>query len=156
MAVEIDEWQSEDAAVVRSLFIELELEDQRHYDTPERTRDEVEQRTGALSTTFTGENCILVAKDAGEVVGICWCVIYDPGTGLEAELAELYVKPEYRGQGLGERLVDRAMQLFKFRGVVLASVWTADDNAAGMHLYQKAGFRRSKQTVLTWYPSSDR
>ena len=152
MAIDIDEWLPEDAASVRALFIELELEDQGNYDTPERTRSEIERRTGEPAPTFQGENCIFVAKDSGDVVGICWCVIYDPGTGLEGELAELYVKPGLRGQGVGEKLVDRAIQLFKYRGVVFASVWTADENNSAMHLYQKAGFERSKQTVLTWHP----
>ena len=89
----------------------------------------------------------------GQVIGFCWVVLFDPGTGLEGEVAEVYVSPEHRGHGVGEVLIDQATQLFRDRAVTLGYVWTRPDNKAAVHLYESAGFERSRQLVLTWYPT---
>lgn len=111
---------------------------------------DVEQPPPAV---FQGENVILAAQAPdGEVAGFCWCVLFDPGTGLEAEVAEVYVQPSYRGSGLGSRLLGKAVELFKQRGVTFASVWTRENNPRAVRLYEQAGFRRTEQLVLTWLP----
>jgi ribosomal protein S18 acetylase RimI-like enzyme len=86
------------------------------------------------------------------VVGFCWVVLFDPGTGLEGEVAEVYVAEGHRGQGLGEALVGRAVGVFQERGVTLGYVWTRGGNEPAIRLYQAAGFEPTRQLVLTWYP----
>ena len=85
-------------------------------------------------------------------MGFCWIVLYDPGTGLEGEVAELYVSAEHRGRGIGELLVRQAVKLFQERGVTLGYVWTRPDNESAVRLYRSAGFDANRQLVLTWYP----
>jgi len=103
--------------------------------------------------TFQGENMILAARSSeGEITGFCWCVFFDPGTGLEAEVAEVYVKPSFRGKGLGRSLLLRAVELFRQRGVTFASVWTRENNPEAVRVYEQAGFHRTEQLVLTWLP----
>ena len=136
------------------MLAELIAEEQRHYDHPQLTPEEVARdvRTPP-GARFLGENQIIGAKDkAGRLIGICWCVLFDPGTGLEAEVAEVYVDPAYRSQGLGRRLLERAVALFRERGVTFAAVWTRESNPEAIHLYERAGFRRTEQLVLTWLP----
>jgi ribosomal protein S18 acetylase RimI-like enzyme len=79
-------------------------------------------------------------------------VIFDPGTGLEGEIAELYVRPEARGGGVARQLVAEAMALLRRRHVSFASVWTRDDNPAALAAYRAAGFAPTTQAVLTWLP----
>jgi ribosomal protein S18 acetylase RimI-like enzyme len=79
-------------------------------------------------------------------------VLFDPGTGLEAEIAELYVRPGERGQGIARSLMAEAMQLIRGRGVTFACVWTRGDNEAALAAYLSAGFAPTEQTVLTWLP----
>jgi len=68
------------------------LDEQRHYDHPQLSEEQIEHDIAtAPGPRFTGENIILVARAAGKVVGLCWCVLFNPGTGLEAEVAEVYV-----------------------------------------------------------------
>jgi ribosomal protein S18 acetylase RimI-like enzyme len=94
-----------------------------------------------------------VARGAdGEAIGLCWVVLFDPGTGLEAEVAELYVRPEGRGQGVAHRLMADAMELIRSREVTFACVWTRGDNQAALAAYLAAGFAPTEQTVLTWLP----
>ena len=90
-----------------------------------------------------------MARDPdGRVIGICWCVLFDPGTGLEGEVAELFVEPAARGQGVATALVGEAMRLFQDRAVTFASVWTHPGNGAAMAVYRRAGFAPTEQAVL--------
>jgi len=140
-------------AGVRALLVDLALEEQDRYDHPRQTREQIEHGMPPLRGSFTGENHVFVARDAaGATVGVCWCVLFDPGTGLEGEVAELYVRPDARGGGLSTRLLHEAMALFKQRHVTFACVWTRDDNPAAMAAYRRAGFKATEQTVLTWLP----
>jgi GNAT superfamily N-acetyltransferase len=140
----------------RPLLLDLMVEDQRHYQHDRHDRADIDGGLlGALRPGFSGENVILAIREEGRIVALCWCVIFDPGTGLEGEVAEVYVVPEHRGQGLATLLVRRAVQLFEERRVTFASVWTHSGNPAAVRLYQGAGFAPTEQTVLTWLPGGD-
>ena len=129
------------------------LAEQRHYDHPQLTEAEIEQDVAnAPAARFSGENVILAARAGDRVVGLCWCVLFDPGTGLEGEVAEVYVDPEFRSQGIGRRLLRQAVELFRQRNVTFAAVWTRESNPQAVRLYEEAGFRRTEQLVLTWLP----
>jgi ribosomal protein S18 acetylase RimI-like enzyme len=142
-----------DHAAVRALLVDLALEEQDRYQHPRQSRGQIERGMPPLRSTFTGENHLFLARDAaGAALAVCWCVLFDPGTGLEGEVAELYVRPEARGRGLSSRLLQQAMALFRERHVTFACVWTRDDNPAAMAAYRRAGFGETEQKVLTWLP----
>jgi ribosomal protein S18 acetylase RimI-like enzyme len=149
--VSIERLAGDDAAV-REMLVDLALEEQERYAHPRQSRQEIGQTTGPLRTSFTGENWILVARDQGAPVGLCWCVLFDPGTGLEGEVAEVYVRPSHRGRGLATQLLEAALDLFRSRQVTFACVWTRGDNPAALAAYRAAGFAETEQTVLTWLP----
>lgn len=137
---------------VRAMLVDLALAEQRHYDHPEESSEQLSERL-STSPRFSGENHILVARTPdGAAIGLCWVVLFDPGTGLEAEIAELYVRLDGRGQGVARRLMADAMQLIRSRGVTFACVWTRGDNHAALAAYVAAGFAPTEQTVLTWLP----
>ncbi len=145
-----------DDRTVHRLLVQLSLEEQEVYDHPKETRAEISGRTGPLSARFAGENVVFVARGGGgRPIGLCWCVLFDPGTGLEGEVAELYVEPEARGQGVATALVGEAKRLFVERGVTFAAVWTHPGNAAALGVYRHHGFAPTEQVVLTWLPLPD-
>ncbi|MDQ6855785.1 MAG: GNAT family N-acetyltransferase [Candidatus Dormibacteraeota bacterium] len=149
--IRIEEMSGQDAEVAEML-IDLTLAEQVHYDHPRESRSEVERRL-RVAPQFSGENHLLVARDpSGHAVGVCWVVLFDPGTGLEAELAELYVRPEVRGGGVARSLVAEAVSFLRRRHVSFASVWTRDGNDAALAAYRAAGFAPTQQAVLTWLP----
>ncbi|MGO8686992.1 MAG: GNAT family N-acetyltransferase [Candidatus Dormibacteria bacterium] len=138
---------------IRRLLIELGLEEQEGYDHPRETRDEIAARTGLMTRSFLGENVVFAARDESDrTVGLCWCVLFDPGNGLEGEVAELYVEPEVRGRGVATSLVGEAMRLFQEREATFVVVWTRPDNPAALAVYRHHGFAPTEQTVLTWLP----
>jgi GNAT superfamily N-acetyltransferase len=150
--VRIETLEDHQDADVRAMLVDLALAEQQHYDHPE---ERPEQLSARLTTAprFSGENHILVARaSGGEAIGLCWVVLFDPGTGLEAEIAELFVRPGERGQGIARSLMAEAMQLIRSRNVTFACVWTRGDNQAALGAYISAGFTPTEQTVLTWLP----
>ena len=142
-------------AHVKPLLVELHLSEQVHYsDHPQLSRGEIEKHLSTVPSTFQGENVIYAVRDdAGRVIGFCWIVLFDPGTGLEGEVAEVYVSAEHRGRGIGEMLVAQAVRLFQERSVTLGYVWMRPDIEAAVRLYRSAGFEANRQLVLTWYPT---
>jgi GNAT superfamily N-acetyltransferase len=141
---------------VMDMLVTLTDEQQDGYDHPRESRDQIAKRLRQPGATFTGENHLVVARDGGEAVGVCWCVLFDPGTGLEGEIAELFVRPEWRGRGVATGLLGAARELFVQRAVTFACVWTRDDNPAALAAYRAAGFAPTEQTVLTWLPLAGR
>jgi ribosomal protein S18 acetylase RimI-like enzyme len=150
--VRIETLEDHQDAQVRAMLVDLAVAEQRHYDHPEESPEQLSARL-TVSPRFSGENHILVARTpGGEAIGLCWVVLFDPGTGLEAEIAELYVRPGERGQGVARSLMAEAMQLIRTRNVTFACVWTRGDNQAALGAYISAGFAPTEQTVLTWLP----
>lgn len=152
--LDVERLAAGDYSLIKPLLVELHLGEQIHYeDHPQLPREEIERYLASVPSAFTGENVIFAVRDeVGNVIGFCWIVLFDPGTGLEGEVAELYVAEGHRGRGIGEMLVRRATRLFAERGVTLAYVWTRQDNEAAVHLYRSAGFEPNRQLVMTWYP----
>jgi ribosomal protein S18 acetylase RimI-like enzyme len=141
--------------VIKPLLVELHMGEQVHYsDHPQLSRTQIEDHLATVQSSFRGENVVFAVRDEiDEVIGFCWIVLFDPGTGLEGEVAEVYVSPEHRGRGIGEMLINQAVRLFRERGVTLGYVWTRPDNDAAVRLYRSAGFEPNRQVVLTWYPA---
>jgi ribosomal protein S18 acetylase RimI-like enzyme len=141
--------------LIKPLLVELHMGEQVHYsDHPQLRREEIENHLRTVQSSFGGENVLFAVRDeVGEVIGFSWIVLFDPGTGLEGELAEVYVSPNHRGRGIGEMLIDRAVRLFRERGVTLGYVWTRPDNDTAVRLYRSAGFEPNRQLVMTWYPT---
>ncbi|HEY1420627.1 MAG TPA: GNAT family N-acetyltransferase [Candidatus Dormibacteraeota bacterium] len=152
--LDIERLATGDYGLIKPLLVDLHLGEQVHYsDHPQLSRKEIERHLEEVPSAFRGENVIYAARDeGGQVVGFCWIVMYDPGTGLEGEVAELYVSSEHRGRGIGEMLVKQAVKLFQDRRVTLAYVWTRPDNDSAVRLYRSAGFESNRQLVMTWYP----
>ncbi|HVH62469.1 MAG TPA: GNAT family N-acetyltransferase, partial [Candidatus Dormibacteraeota bacterium] len=117
--LDVERLASGDYDSIKPLLVELQLGEQIHYaDHPQLPREEIERHLARVPEAFRGENVIYAVRDEiGQVIGFCWIVLYNPGTGLEGEVAELYVAEGHRGQGVGEMLVRQAVRLFAERGV---------------------------------------
>lgn len=149
--------RDDELELVRPLLVELQLAEQRHYpDHPKLTRGQIDSSTPPVAPAFQGRNVVFAERAPGgrDLAGFCWCVLFDPGTGLEGEVAEVYVAPEHRGRGVATRLLREAVRLFKEAGVTLGYVWTRAENQDATRLYEGAGFAPTRQLVMTWYPGA--
>jgi ribosomal protein S18 acetylase RimI-like enzyme len=137
---------------VRRLLAQLSYEDQSYWAPRAKPFREYARKYRKVSVRerISGKNAILVSEQNGKLVGLCWCTVVDRGIDKQGEIAEFYVKQEYRGRGIGEELIEAAKQFFIDERAEVAFVWTHQRNKAAVRLYKKAGFKKVTQTVMAF------
>jgi len=126
---------SDDAPVIGALLHDFNVE----YDEPTPSAAVLAGRMAELLRT---ETAVLLAGDAGLAVLRFQPAIWT--AGLECYLAELYVRPAHRGNGIGRALLGQALAHARDRGADYIHLGTSEDDVAARHLYEKAGFRRTE------------
>ena len=63
---------------------------------------------------------------------------------LDCYLEELYVVPDRRGQGLGQALMEAAMETAREEGAGYMDLGTAETDTAARALYEKLGFSNTE------------
>jgi ribosomal protein S18 acetylase RimI-like enzyme len=89
----------------------------------------------------SGETVVLLAgadRPSGVAVLRLRDSIFRPA--LECYLAELYVEPARRGEGLGRALMEAAIAEARSRGADYMDLGTSEDDLAARHLYESLGF----------------
>ncbi|MBK7870129.1 MAG: GNAT family N-acetyltransferase [Saprospiraceae bacterium] len=66
-------------------------------------------------------------------------------------LNDLYVKPEYRGQGISKLLIDKAKDLARATDAVELLLETGKDNDIGNSLYPSVGFERNTEFYFYYW-----
>ncbi len=87
-----------------------------------------------------GEATILLGGDAPDGVAVLRFrpALWTPT--IDAYLEELYVAPARRGEGLGEKLLEAALDASREAGAKFIHLGTSTDDKAARGLYQKLGF----------------
>jgi ribosomal protein S18 acetylase RimI-like enzyme len=88
----------------------------------------------------SGETIVLLAGGGPEGLAV---LRFRPAlwtSGLECYLAELYVVPNRRGQGLGRALMETALAVAREQGADSMDLGTGDDDVAARALYESLGF----------------
>lgn len=114
---------------IRILIQQLEAELSPHY--------EAHQRHGLkLEAIFQPGIHFFLARRAGEALG-CGGVALYPGF---AEVKRMFVRPQARGQGIAEALMDRLADTARQAGAPLLRLETGDCQQAAIRFYQRYGF----------------
>jgi GNAT superfamily N-acetyltransferase len=90
---------------------------------------------------------ILTARLDGELVGVAvisflWTLEHG---GPAAWLDEVYVEPSRRGDGIGRKLVEAAMQVARDDGCIALDLEVDAGHEAAQRLYERMGFRRHRR-----------
>ncbi len=87
-----------------------------------------------------GATTVLLAGDGPDGLALLRfrTALWSPG--LECYLAELYVVPERRGQGLGRALLDAAIDDARARGADTMDLGTSEADTVARGLYERSGF----------------
>ena len=116
------------------------------YDEPTPPPDEL---AGRLRELLQGDHvtCLLAREPETDLaVGVAVMrlqpSLWSPGS--EAYLAELYVKPDRRGEGYGRELMNAALRVAQEQGADYAFLITSEDDRLAQRLYEAAGFRRTE------------
>ena len=84
---------------------------------------------------------VLEDKIAGYIT--CWC---NRLAGI-GNIPNLALDAEYRGRGLGRRLIEHALQYFVAQGMTHARIETLEQNEVGKSLYPSLGFEEVARQV---------
>jgi ribosomal protein S18 acetylase RimI-like enzyme len=77
-----------------------------------------------------------VATDGSTMVGVVFC----GNDGRRGYIYHLAVDPNYRGRGLGKRLVDECLKGLRRLGLQRANIMVATDNPHGREFWTKCGW----------------
>lgn len=111
---------------------------------------------GSLAQFYAAKTCrkYWVVTAAGRVVGGCGVAEFD--TQGTAELQKLYFLPEFRGLGLGKRLVNLCEEFARQAGFKSLYLETLSNMHEAVGLYQHLGFEpRSHPRGETEHPTCD-
>ncbi|RSN59930.1 MULTISPECIES: GNAT family N-acetyltransferase [Actinomadura] len=91
-------------------------------------------------------NTVVVAERGGEVIGTLQ-LTFIPGLtyggGERAQIEGVRVASDQRGHGVGQALIDRAVDRARARGCRLVQLTTDRQRPDAIRFYQKMGFRPS-------------
>jgi len=85
---------------------------------------------------------VWVCESEDKIVGFLLLMHRDKET---AQLRYFYLEPEYRGAGLGNRLMQMFMDFLKEKGYRRAYLWTTNEQTAAAALYERHGFRLTEE-----------
>ena len=134
MAPDVRLANRDDAAAIGQLLYAFN----REFDDPTPEPSALAERIRQLLDG--GDTFVLLAGDgpAGLAVLRLRAAIWS--TGLECYLAELYVTPERRGQGLGRALMEAALREARDRGADTMDIGVDEPDLAARRLYESLGF----------------
>ncbi|MBR4582066.1 MAG: GNAT family N-acetyltransferase [Lachnospiraceae bacterium] len=87
-----------------------------------------------------GDNC-LVAEEDGKIVGACWTRIMEDYGHVDNSTPSFAISlyPEYRGRGIGTKLMQEMLKMLKEQGYEKASLAVQKANYA-VKMYKNVGF----------------
>jgi putative acetyltransferase len=96
-----------------------------------------------LSAFYSGEkDNFFILEDKGQIIGTV--AIKSRGKG-RAELRKLFLKKDYRGKGLGEKLIDKALEFCQKNRFRTLDILTDGGLIQAISLYKKKGFKVVKK-----------
>ena len=87
-----------------------------------------------------GDTLVLLADDRPYALAVLRVRAAIWSTGQECYLAELYVTPARRGQGLGRALMEAAVREARERGADTMDIGVDEPDHVARHLYESLGF----------------
>ena len=96
---------------------------------------------------------IILCLDGAKPIGYCWSKIYEDDDkvlyGTRARINMLGVDPDYRGKGVGKKVLLNGLIQLKGRGVRHVILTVDNENKVARSLYQSVGFK--PRTSSLWY-----
>jgi ribosomal protein S18 acetylase RimI-like enzyme len=123
-----------DAQAVGRLMHDFNTEFDEPTPGPERIAERIRKLLAG------GDTAILLAGSGPHGLAILRFRLAITTPGLECYLAELYVVPARRGEGLGRALMNAAIDEARARGADYMDLGTSEDDVAARALYESLGF----------------
>jgi ribosomal protein S18 acetylase RimI-like enzyme len=93
------------------------------------------------------DSIMVVVKDGGHVVGMATLYIMQKMGKRTGQVEDVVVDETYRGQGLGEAVMKKIIDVAREERVKSISLTSRPERVAGNKLYQKLGFEQKQTNV---------
>ena len=93
-----------------------------------------------------GRDRVWICEHDGRMIG---SMLLMHRAGDAAQLRYFLIRPEYRGIGLGKRMMDLWMQFLREHGYGSAYLWTVDELPVAAALYRQYGFALTDEKPST-------
>jgi ribosomal protein S18 acetylase RimI-like enzyme len=110
----------------------------KEYDEPTPPPEKLSERVKTL--LGNGDTAVLLGGEGPDGIAVLRFRPSIWSEALECYLAELYVKPSLRGNGLGRALMNAAIGLARDRGADYMDLSTSEADVAARQLYESSGF----------------
>lgn len=112
------------------------------HNNPPPTREELAALIQEPSATL-----LVVRAETGQIIGALTLTVYRVPTGIRSVIEDVIVDTSARGLGVGEALLQRALELAREKGAKNVSLTSNPMRVAANRLYVKLGFQK-RQTNL--------
>lgn len=104
----------------------------------------------SMQALLQEKNIVMVTvNDDDAIIGVATLYLMPKVGKLVSHLEDVVVSSEYRGQGLGEQLVQKVIDLAKELGVASIALTSRPARVAANKLYQKLGFVQKETNPYT-------
>ena len=94
---------------------------------------------------------LMVARDArGRIIGALTLAVYRVPTGIRSIIEDVIVDKSARGQGIGEALTRRALEIAKEAGAAHVTLTSNPIREAANRLYLRVGFKKRKTNAYQY------
>ncbi|MFC1958290.1 GNAT family N-acetyltransferase [Chloroflexota bacterium] len=106
----------------------------------------LETTTYRINLSRCSPEDIIITCAGDRITGYCWTGPTDQQTG---QIYMLGVAPDYRGKGIGRRLLLAGLAHLRSKGLQVAELTVDSENSSARALYQSIGFENRASTL--WY-----
>ena len=104
-----------------------------------------------LSWIILHSDTSVVAIEDGRVVGYCLSALERKGNTIRGHILSIAVLPEYRGRGIGKRMMSEVERILKEKGAEYVYLEVEEDNLVARRLYESLGYKEAGK-IERYYP----
>jgi|TARA_Y100000310_G_C20347762_1_gene652802 phosphinothricin acetyltransferase len=141
--------QIKDLQEIDEIYREGQLDEEKNK-SPRKSKKEIlkelveskkVRQSGFKKAINSSKENFLVCEENNELIAFGDAVVSSKNKG--AEVALIYVRKEYRGKGIGKKIMKELLKWLKEKGENKVFVTTDIENKASINLNKKAGFKES-------------
>ncbi len=145
--IQVEECQTVDDELVGAMAA---LVPQLSSSSPAPTAEELRQIVASDAS-----HLLVARNEEGAIVGSMTLVVFRIPTGVRAWIEDVVVDNDARGQGVGDALNRRALDLAQELRAKTVDLTSRPSREAANRLYQRLGFVARETNVYRWAPGID-
>ena len=114
-------------------------------------RPPTEAELQALVQSECGSLLVARGQAGGPILGMACVAVYRVPTGVRSIIEDVVVETTARGQGIGEALTRRCMEIARQQGAAQVTLSSNPRRDAANRLYERMGFKRRNTNAYIYY-----